>query len=357
MATGGLERLAGSLACTAWGSSITAILLRMGLMYLRGRSVARLMAIVLVVAAAAIAAPYAQSRYQSRYPARVVMLTTHSSPGGGSDVFLREMAPHLSRVMGIKVVVSNLAGGSGARAMAVLAGAEPDGSRLYATTPTFVYTSLLSSPAARYTDLEPLVNIFFDPEVLYTAANSQFKTLRQVLDHARGGQGRWGAANPASLERQAMEQLKQRARVSPVVATFEGGGDMLINVLNHTLDMGIGELQEIRGQLDAGRVRVLAVVGDERLSQLPEVRTVRELGIDLSVRKFRGLAGPKGMSREVIAAWEAAIPRLLADPDYQRIYTRNNLIPGFIPHEEYVTFLNEFGGQTEAYLKETGVIR
>lgn len=125
-----------------------------------------------------------------------------------------------------------------------------------------------------------------------------------------------------------MEQLKQRARVTPVVATFEGGGDMLINVLNHTLDMGIGELQEIRGQLDAGRVRVMAVVGDERLSQLPEVRTVRELGVDLSVRKFRGLAGPKGMSREVIAAWEAAIPRLLADPDYQRIYTRNNLMPG-----------------------------
>ena len=51
------------------------------------------------------------------------------------------------------------------------------------------------------------------------------------------------------------------------------------------------------------------------------------------------------------------LPRLLADPDYQRIYTRNNLIPGFIPHAEYVTFLNEFGGQTEAYLKETGVIR
>ncbi len=346
-------RLAGSAVYAACGKSIAAILLRVGLMNLRGRSGVRPMAIVLVAAAVAIAAPYAQSRY----PARVVMLTTHSSPGGGSDVFLREMAPHLSRIMGIKVVVRNLAGGSGARAMAVLAKANPDGSRFYATTPTFVYTSLMSSPSARYTDLEPVVNIFFDPEVLYTAANSQFETLQQVIDHARGGQGRWGAANPASLERQAMEQLKQRARVTPVIATFEGGGDMLINVLNHTLDMGIGELQEIRAQLDAGRVRVLAVVGDERLSQLPEVRTVRELGIDLSVRKFRGLAGPKGMPREVIAAWEAAIPKLLADPEYRRIYTRNNLLPGFIPHGEYVKFIDEFGRQTAAYLRETGVIR
>ena len=91
------------------------------------------------------------------------------------------------------------------------------------------------------------MNIFYDPEVLYTAADSQFKTLQDVLDRARNGGGKWGAANPASLERQVMERLKQKAGVTPAVATFEGGGDMLINVLNHTLDMGVGELQEIRG--------------------------------------------------------------------------------------------------------------
>ncbi|MBI4885671.1 MAG: tripartite tricarboxylate transporter substrate binding protein [Acidobacteria bacterium] len=313
----------------------------------------RLALLVLAVVALLVSSVAAQARY----PKSVVILTTHSSPGGGSDVFLREMAPHLSRVMGITVVVENVAGGSGARAMAMMAKAKPDGGTFYATTPTFIYTSLLSSPAARYTDLEPIVNVFFDPEVLYTAASSRFKTLQQVIDQARGGRGRWGAGNPASLERQALERLKQRAGVSPVVATFEGGGDMLINVLNQTLDMGIGELQEIRGQLDAGRVRLLAVVGDERLMQFPDVGTVKEQGIDLSVRKFRGLAGPKGMPREIVAAWEAAVPKLLADPAYRQLYTRNNLQPGFIPHAEYVKFMSDFGGQTQAFLKQSGVIR
>ena len=118
-----------------------------------------------------------------------------------------------------------------------------------------------------------------------------------------------------------MERLKQKAGVAPAVTTFEGGGDMLINVLNHTLDMGIGELQEIRGQLDAGTIRLLAVVGDERLPQFPDVGTVKEQGIDLSVRKFRGLAGPKGTPPDVIAAWEAAIPKLLDDPAYKKLYT------------------------------------
>lgn len=287
---------------------------------------------------------------------RVVTLVTHSSPGGGSDVFLREMAPHLSRIMGATFIVENVQGGSGARAMATLAKAKPDGRMFYAATPTFISTSLLSRPAAKYTDLEPIVNLFFDPEVLYTAANSTFMTLEDVVSHARSGGGKWGAANPASLERQVLEQLKQKAGVSPAVTTFEGGGDMLINVLNHTLDMGVGELQEIKPQLDAGRIRLLAVVGEDRLPQFPDLQTAREQGIDLAVRKFRGLAGPRGTSPEVIAEWEAAIPRLLDDPEYKKIYLTNSLQPGFIPHAEFVGFMERFGKDTEGFYKQAGVI-
>jgi tripartite-type tricarboxylate transporter receptor subunit TctC len=198
--------------------------------------------------------------------------------------------------------------------------------------------------------------MFFDPEVLYTAADSRFKTLREVIDHARTGAGKWGAANPASLERQVMEQMKQKTGVRPAITTFEGGGDMLINVLNHTLDMGIGELQEIRPQLDAGRLRLLAVVGEERLALYPDMPTAREQGVDLAVRKFRGLAGPKGTPPDVIAEWEAAVPKLLEDPAYRKLYTENSLLPGFIPHAEYVKFMESFGKETEAFLKDAGVI-
>jgi putative tricarboxylic transport membrane protein len=287
---------------------------------------------------------------------RVLTLVTHSSPGGGSDVFLREMAPHLGRIMGRTIVVDNLQGGSGARAMAALAAARPDGGMLYATTPTMIYTSLLSEPAATYEDLQPLVNIFYDAEVLYTAADSRFRTLGDVLAAARTGAGRWGAANPSSLERQVLERLKQRAGVMPVIATFEGGGDMLINVLNHTLDMGVGELQELGAQLGAGNLRVLAVVGQERIALYPDVPTLKEQGIDLAVRKFRGLAGPKGTDAGTVAALDAAVPKLLADPAYKAIYTRNGLLPGFIPSVEYAAFIREFGRETEAFLRESGAI-
>jgi len=84
---------------------------------------------------------------------------------------------------------------------------------------------------------------------------------------------------------------------------------------------------------------------------------VKEQGIDLSVRKFRGLAGPKGTPAATIAALEAAVPQLLSDAKYKQIYIANGLQPGFIAHAEYVGFIADFGRQTETFLRETRVIK
>ena len=307
-----------------------------------------------LVLAASVSGPV---QAQTPYPKDLVTLITHSSPGGGSDVFLREMVPHLTRIMGVKFAVENVSGGSGARALATLAAAKPDGSVFYATTPTFIYTSLLSKLTATYKDVEPLVNFFYDPEVIYTAADGPYKSLPEVIDAARKGRGKWGAANPASLERQVLEQMKQKTAVRAAVVTFEGGGDLMINVLNHTLDIGVGEIGELRGQLDAGKLRVLAVMRDSRMELLPEVPTAREQGVDVSVRKFRGLAGPKNTPPAVVAAWETGVQKLLADPKYKSVYTDNNLQPGYIAHDQYKKFITNFGDETQAFLKNSGVIK
>mgnify|MGYP001165759912 CR=1 FL=1 len=306
----------------------------------------------------AIVAGFAPAKAQD-YPHDTVTLITHSSVGGGSDVFLRELAKYLAPALGANVVVENVTGGSGAKAMARLAASPADGSIFYATTPTFIYTSHLSDPEVTYEDLQPLVNVFLDPEVIYTAANSPYQTLEDAIQKARNDRGRWGAANPASLERQALERLKVATGVgiNAIVATHEGGGDLMINVLNGTLDIGVGEVQEIMPQLEAGQVRILATFSDQRLEAFPDVPTVKELGYDVVLRKFRGLAGPKGLPKEVIAAWERAIPAILENPEYKAAYTKANLTPHFVPHEEYVSFIREFGQETRAFLVESGVIQ
>jgi tripartite-type tricarboxylate transporter receptor subunit TctC len=83
---------------------------------------------------------------QPAYPHSRVTLVTHSSPGGGSDVFLRELARHLGPTLGVNFAVENVTGGSGAKAMALVARGKPDGSVFYATTPTYIQTTLLARP-------------------------------------------------------------------------------------------------------------------------------------------------------------------------------------------------------------------
>jgi tripartite-type tricarboxylate transporter receptor subunit TctC len=144
---------------------------------------------------ALVATPAARAAEQPLpYPVRVVTLVTHSSPGGGSDVFLRELTRYLLKYIDATFIVENAEGGSGAKAMSRVASARADGSVLYASTPTYIMTSLLSQPGHTYRDLEPVVNFFLDTEVVYTRADGPYRTLEDVLDHARRGRGRWGAA-------------------------------------------------------------------------------------------------------------------------------------------------------------------
>ena len=291
------------------------------------------------------------------YPHDTVTLVTHSSPGGGTDVFLREVIKHLGPIMGVDFVVENVRGGSGAKAMAALATSPADGSIFYGTTPTFINTSILSDVEYTYEDLEPLVNVFFDPQIVYTRGDSPFNSLAEVIEHAKQnrGQQKWGVSTPGSLDRQVMEKLKALTGTDPVIVTHEGGGDLLINVLNGTLDVGVGEIQELLGQIEAGEVKLLGTYTQDRLDTFPGVPTAREEGVDLVVNKFRGLAGPKGLPEDVIAAWEQAIPILLEDPEFKAFYEESSLVPTFMPHDEYAKFIEDFAAEQKDFMARYGI--
>lgn len=296
---------------------------------------------------------------QMRYPVPTVTLVTHSSPGGGSDVFLRELVKHLQPVMGASFAVENVRGGSGARAVARVAQARPDGSMFYATTPTYIQTTLLSRPEYGHDALDPLAIVCLDPEVVYTRSEQPHRTLAEAVAQAQAAPGRqrWGAANPASLERIALEKLNRLTGARAAVVSHEGGGDLMINVLNGTLDLGIGEVQEVRSQLEAGKVRLLGVLTEARLPDFPDLPTAREQGIDLVVTKFRGLAGPKGIPDEIAAMWHEALARVLASPAYRAQYARESLVPVLKDRAEARRFTAAFAAEVERDLRELGVVK
>lgn len=311
------------------------------------------------LALAIIALGIGAAAAQTKYPHPTVTLVTHSSPGGGTDVFLRALARHLGPKMGTTFVVDNVRGGSGARAVAKVAQAPADGSIFYGTTPTYIQTTLLSKPDFGHDSLAPVVNVFLDPEVIYVRTQSPHRSMSAAMEHAKQNPGRtrWGAANPASLERIALERLSRLTGARAIVVSHEGGGDLMINVLNGTLDIGIGEIQELRAQLDSNQVRLLAVLTEQRLADLPDVPTAKEQGFDLVVTKFRGLAGPKNIPATTLKALEDGIAAVLADPEYQKEYARENLIPAFMRHEEADRFTAKFAEDVASSLRELGVIK
>jgi tripartite-type tricarboxylate transporter receptor subunit TctC len=261
--------------------------------------------------------------------------------------------------MGVSFAVENVTGGSGARAVARVAQAPADGSMLYATTPTYIQTTLLSKPQYGYESLMPVVTVFYDPEVLYTRTQSPHRTLGEAIEFARKnpGKARWGAANPASLERIAMERLNRVTRARAIVVSYEGGRDQMLNVLNGTLDLGIGEIQEMVAQIEAGQVRLLAVLTANRIPAAPAVPTAQEQGVDVVVTKFRGLAGPKHLPAPVLKAWSDGIKAVLADPAYQKEYLREGLVPAPMAHEEAASFTAGFADEVARSLRDLGVIK
>ncbi len=293
------------------------------------------------------------------YPHDTVTLVTHSSAGGGTDVFLREMVGFLGKAMGANFVVENVTGGSGANAMAKLANSPADGSIFYGTTPTYINTSLLSNPEFDYTDLEGIVNVFMDPQIVFVKTDSPYKSLTDLVAAAKADPTSvpFGVTTPGSLDRQVMEQFKQLTGVTSPVITHDGGGELLISVLNGTVAVAIGEVQELSAQIEAGEIRLLATYTEERLPNFPDIATAREQGIDLVVTKFRGIAGPRGVPQEIKDLWAEGIARVLEDPEFKEWYSAQSLVPTLMPAAEYETFLNDFAADQKAFLIEYGILK
>jgi putative tricarboxylic transport membrane protein len=312
---------------------------------------------IIASAIAGLAVASAAQAQDIKYPVSTVTMVTHSSPGGGTDVYLREMIKFLAPVMGADFAVENVRGGSGAKAIAKVAASPADGSVFYGSTPSYINMSLLSKPEFGHDSVEPVVGVFLDPQVIYVRKDSPLKSFTDIIASAKANPGtqKWGTGTPASMERQALEEFKSKAGVDVTIVTHDGGGDMMINVLNGSLDLGIGEIQEFRGQIEAGEIRVIGVFTEDRLADFPDAKTAKEEGVDMVVKKFRGIVGPKGLPPEVIQAWEAAIPTVLLDPEFQKWYKAASLIPAYMTHEEFTTFMASVVREQEAFFKEYNI--
>jgi tripartite-type tricarboxylate transporter receptor subunit TctC len=318
-----------------------------------------------LVAAAAIgfaavwSAPVAADGPYPAYPHKTVTLITSSGPGGGGDVFLRNLVKVLGPRWGINFVVENVPGSGGANAMRRIMEGPNDGSLLYGVSTQHVVVSVLSKPPYTYKDMQPVVNLLYDSPVFFVRVDSPFRSMGDVIAYAKASPGRlrFGTGTAASIDRMVVETLKVKQSLNMVVATHDSGGQLTLSVLSGAVDIGSGDAQEVAAQVEAGQIRILAAVTDQRLPNFPNVPTAREQGADVSAVGWRGMVVKKGTPPEIAAAWEKAAQLVLEDPDYKSFYTRSHGIAGYMNAEDFDARTNRFAADLEAFFRQVGIIK
>jgi len=320
---------------------------------------------VLATAAASVSAialprsAWAAAEGYPKLPFDMVKFVTASSPGGGMDLFLREFSKFLVKRVDVTTIVESVTGAAGAKALAYIAKEPADGSSLFGTTPTFVNIALLTNAEHSYKTMQPVVNLFMDPILAYVRADSEFQNLNQVVEFAKKNPAkvRWSTAGPANLDRQSVEKFKRIADVDVIAASNTSGAEIMLSVLSGAAEIGMGEVQELAGQVDAGKLRLIATFTEERLTRYPDVQTAREQGYDVVARKFRGLAAPKGVPEEVLVAWDEIAKKLIDEPDFKEWQVAGGLIPAYMDHKTYEEFLTSYAAESEAYYAEMGITK
>lgn len=264
-------------------------------------------------------APWA--RAQLAYPQKPVKLIVGFPPGGGIDFTARTIQAGLEAALGQPLVIEYKAGAGGVIAATELTRAAPDGyTLLVANTGPFAIAPYLQSkrpydPVAQFTYVGQIAESAY---VAATRADHPAKDLRQFVDWARANAGKasFASGGPGASTHLNGELLNSVAGLDLLHVPYKGSAPAVTDLIGgqtHLLiDAGTVLLPHIQG----GRLKALAVTGPKRDPNLPEVPTVRELGLGgMEAVGFQGLVGPAGLPRDVVERVSAALRKVLASAD------------------------------------------
>ena len=257
------------------------------------------------VAAGLIAAGFAIAVHAA-WPERPILIEVPFAAGGTGDNVGRITADWLTKVLGKKVVVENRAGASGAIAAEFVAGAAADGYTLFMAS-AGVMEIVPHMQKVRYDSFKSFVPIsVVGANAMALAANPSFpaKTLSELVAYTkeRAGQVPYASGGTGTLAHLTMVLFLKRAGITMSHAVYKGNAPALTDVLGGHVPLYIGGVFEVLPHNKSGKIRVLAVSGDKRLSQMPEVPTVAEQGYPgFLTMTWNGLMAPAGTPNEVIA--------------------------------------------------------
>jgi len=252
--------------------------------------------------------------------------------GGSTDTAARVIADKLSSIWQTPVVVENKPGAAGTVASRYLTTMPPDGKTLLLVTSAHAINALLYSnlPYDTLTGFTPIAQVTTVPNVLLTGNDSGYKTLADVLSAGRKNPDllSYGTAGAGSSVHLAGELLSSMTGVKMVPVHFKGDSESIAAVVGGHIPLSFNTVSGALAQIDAGKVRALAVTGAERVPTLKDTPTMAEAGVSgYAVNNWGGILGPAGMDKALVNKINADIRTALADPEVAEKLKASSMYP------------------------------
>lgn len=257
------------------------------------------------------------------WPERPVTLIVPWSAGGGTDATGRMIGSLLEKELGQPFNVVNRTGGSGVVGHSAIANAEPDGYTIGVVTVEIGMMHWAGLTELTGTDYTPIALYNADAAGLLVRADSPWETAQDLIDtvKAESGTHKGSGTGQGGIWHLALAGMLNTAGISPDAAPWvpsQGAAPGLQELVAEGVDIVTCSIVEAAALIDAGKVRSLAIMSDERIDAFADVPTLEEAtGIDWQLAAWRGIAGPKGMPEDVTASLSAALEKVWNSAEFQ----------------------------------------
>jgi tripartite-type tricarboxylate transporter receptor subunit TctC len=273
---------------------------------------------------AALAVPATRVFAQGKYPQRPITLVVPTAPGGSTDFTARLVSDQLARALGQPVVIDNKPGASGNIGNQIVARARPDGYTLlvaysgYQVANPHLFKQAGWDPIK---DFAPVAMMTRAPQVIAARPDLPANTLQELVAYAKANPGKlnFASSGNGSIQHIAGELLSQLTGVALTHIPYKGSGPAVQDLMGGQVDLFITSPAGVFSQIQAGKLKGLAVTSAKRLGALPNVPTATEAGLKgYELDSWFGLYAPAGTPAEIVQVLNTEVNRILQLPDVRK---------------------------------------